>query len=152
MYFSRDEHTQDIYSDLKLYSCKGDEPPERVDDLNVRREGTITTRFKSKDEAVESKYNLNKDKMLYNFKYTVEVDFRSSEGILGFKSFKGEKEAGTVGFPIEFCSRLTDYRLPSRSTTSDPDEAIRSTCVFNCFVLLGFAVGSEREYLKVLTY
>lgn len=107
VYFSRDEHTQDIYSDLKLYSCKGDDPPDRVDDLNVRREGTITTRFKSKDEAVESKYSLNKDKMLYNFRYTVEVDFRSSEGILGFKSFKGEKEAGTVSFLLVECLPLT---------------------------------------------
>jgi hypothetical protein len=86
--------------ELLLFSCPIDEAPESVGHFSVRQEGRIMTKFPNMKIA-EKKFNQRLKRYTYQFSYTVEVDLRSEEGVLTFKSLVKGAVAGTTNISFE---------------------------------------------------
>ncbi|KIX10397.1 uncharacterized protein Z518_01479 [Rhinocladiella mackenziei CBS 650.93] len=93
-------NAKEIASEVSLFSCRLDNAPEHLKTSDVRLEGTIKTRL-SLERASRKKVSSQSGKTIYQFSYQVEVDFRSEEGVLAFRSFGNGIEEGMASITFE---------------------------------------------------
>lgn len=69
-----------------------DDPPERSDDPGIVKVGSIRPAFSlSSFPNVQTEQSRTDRAMYHRFKYTMEVNFRSKDGILSFDATVGDK-------------------------------------------------------------
>ncbi|TEY40660.1 hypothetical protein BOTCAL_0429g00050 [Botryotinia calthae] len=93
-----------ISSTIELYSCEGDQQPDRMDDPRVKSVGKIPYNFPSDFNFglnSKSRFNQRLDKMVHEFHFQIQVIFGDRGANLKFKLAVGGRVASdtTIEFP-----------------------------------------------------